>query len=107
MAFAQCPVGTYNPDRGSNSSDDCRACPEGKANPVPGSESADVCKPCLPGSFADAPETESCELCPEGSAASRLCPIGAFCETESDCETEVRPPPAAFTRGLALAGALA
>jgi hypothetical protein len=52
MAFTQCPVGTYNPDRGGLSVASCLSCPAGKANPVPGSESEDACRPCAPGTFS-------------------------------------------------------
>jgi len=62
-----CPGGTYRPEVGGKSPDDCHVCPAGYSC-LQGSVTA---KPCLPGTF-----------CPLGSTVPTGCPPGYYCASD-------------------------
>ena len=83
-----CPVGHFNPDKGSQTAGGCRECESGSFQAETGSLQ---CNPCPAGTFSNTKGSTACQLCAAGgfcedvgaSSASvfELCPPGTWSDT--------------------------
>ena len=86
QTFTPCLAGTFNPNRGQNSSASCQACAPGKANPIPGSSDPADCRNCSAGFVAAESGAAFCDECTagkyqadEGEQACVACEPGSYC----------------------------
>jgi len=79
QTFTPCLAGTFNPDRGQNSSASCQACAPGKASTITGSSDPADCRNCSAGFVAAASGAAFCDGCAAGKYQAD--------EGEQSCET--------------------